>query len=71
MQVPTFNGTVSIDVGAGASIVFIGANGAGKTRLGVLLDNNLSSSGVEVHRIAAHRSLNLNPAVVPPSLEIA
>jgi len=37
----------------------------------VLLDNNLSSSGVEVHRIAAHRSLNLNPAVVPPSLEIA
>jgi len=37
----------------------------------VLLDNTLSSNGVEVHRIAAHRSLSLNPAVVPPSLEVA
>lgn len=71
MQVPTFSGTLSVDVTAGASVVFIGANGAGKTRLGVLLDNSLSSQGIEVHRIAAHRSLNLNPSVVPPSLEIA
>lgn len=70
-DVPTFAGTIQIDVAAGSSIVFIGANGAGKTRLGVFIDNNLSASGLEVHRIAAHRSLILNPAVVPPSLEIA
>lgn len=71
MQVPTFQGSIQVSVAAGTSVVFIGANGAGKTRLGVLLDTILSQSGVEVHRIAAHRSLVLNPAVVPPSLEIA
>jgi hypothetical protein len=36
-----------------------------------MLDTSLSQSGIEVHRIGAHRSLILNPAVVPPSLEIA
>jgi energy-coupling factor transporter ATP-binding protein EcfA2 len=71
IDVPTFQGSIPITIAAGTSIVFIGANGAGKTRLGVLLDTKLSETGVEVHRIAAHRSLVLNPAVVPPSLEIA
>jgi ATPase subunit of ABC transporter with duplicated ATPase domains len=71
IQVPTFQGTIRVSVNAGASVVFIGANGAGKTRLGVLLDTSLSQNNIEVHRIAAHRSLVLNPAVVPPSLEIA
>lgn len=70
-HIPTFQGNIDIGVSAGASVVFIGANGAGKTRLGVMIDTNLSNSGIEVHRIAAHRSLNLNPTVVPPSLEIA
>lgn len=37
----------------------------------MLLDTSLSQNNIEVHRIAAHRSLVLNPAVVPPSLEIA
>ncbi|PXA88911.1 ABC transporter ATP-binding protein [Nostoc sp. 3335mG] len=71
INVPTFDGTVAVEVSAGTSIVFVGANGAGKTRLGVLLDTHLSQSHVEVHRIAAHRSLILNPAVVPPSFEVA
>lgn len=71
IEVPTLDGAISIDVGAGSSVVLIGANGAGKTRLGVLLDAKLSAKGIEVHRIAAHRSLTLNPAVTPPSLEIA
>ncbi|MEG9472275.1 MAG: AAA family ATPase [Sphingomonas sanguinis] len=70
-DVPTFHGTIPVEVSAGASIVFVGANGAGKTRLGVLLDTGLSNAGVEVHRIAAHRSLTLNPEIVPSSLEIA
>jgi len=62
---------VNIALSAGTSVIFIGANGAGKTRLGVFIDQTLSASSIEVHRIAAHRSLNLNPAVVPPSLEVA
>jgi len=56
IQVPTFQGTIRVSVNAGASVVFIGANGAGKTRLGVLLDTSLSQNNIEVHRIAAHRS---------------
>ncbi|MBN2971957.1 AAA family ATPase [Roseomonas aeriglobus] len=71
IDVPSFGAPVSVEVSAGSSIVFVGANGAGKTRLGVYLDTSLSQAGLEVHRIAAHRSLTLNPAVVPPSLEIA
>ncbi|MEP5953177.1 MAG: AAA family ATPase, partial [Lentilitoribacter sp.] len=69
--VPTFTDPISLDIGAGESIVLIGANGAGKTRLGVFLDNNLTRSGTQVHRVAAHRSLSLNPKVTPPSFEIA
>ncbi|MFS2112176.1 AAA family ATPase [Sphingomonas sp. Sphisp140] len=68
---PTFNGALPIAIGAGTSLVFVGANGAGKTRLGVFLDTKLSESGIEVHRIAAHRSLDLNPGIVPPSFETA
>lgn len=71
LVIPGFGGPVAIDIKSGQSIVFIGANGAGKTRLGVLLDAQLSTAGIEVHRVAAHRSLTLNPAVVPPSLEVA
>lgn len=71
INVPTPAGQISIRVAAASSVVFIGANGAGKTRLGVFLDSRLSASGQEVHRIAAHRSLNLNPQVIPPSFEVA
>ena len=71
INVLTPAGSVPIRVAAASSVVFIGANGAGKTRLGVFLDSSLSAAGVEVHRIAAHRSLALNPNVVPPSLQVA
>ncbi|MES2902648.1 MAG: ABC transporter ATP-binding protein, partial [Pseudomonadota bacterium] len=56
IEIPTLDSTTTIKVQAAASLVFIGANGAGKTRLGVFLDTQLSQSGTEVHRIAAHRS---------------
>jgi hypothetical protein len=71
IEIPTMQGTISIEFRAGSSIVFVGANGTGKTRLGVLLENSLPKKGIEAHRIAAHRSLTLNPHVVPPSLETA
>lgn len=70
VAVPTNAGSLSIELKSGTSVVLIGANGSGKTRLGVFIDRSLSS-GNEVHRIAAHRSLVLNPNVVPPNLELA
>lgn len=71
LTVPTFEGSTNLHFKSGTSLVFIGANGAGKTRLGVLIDRQLSQKGIEAHRIAAHRSLTLNPNVVPPNLEMA
>lgn len=46
-----------------SSIVLIGANGAGKTRMSVWIDDNNSFS---THRISAQKSLNM-PQVVSPS----
>ncbi len=69
--IPTSEGNLTLKVNTASSVVFIGANGSGKTRLGVFIDQNLSQGGIEVHRIAAHKSLNLNPNLTPPSLEIA
>jgi len=69
LDVPTYGGTLTVQMQAASSVVFVGANGAGKTRLGVFLDAQLSKTSVEVHRIAAHRSLNLNPNVIPSNLE--
>lgn len=71
IDIPTFGEPLSLEAKAGGSVVFIGANGAGKTRLGAFLDAQLSQAGTEVHRIAAHRSLNLNPEVVPTNFQIA
>ena len=45
---------------AGKTTIIIGANGSGKTRLAVYLEEQL---GEKAHRIAAHRALNLNPDV--------
>lgn len=41
-------------------MIFVGANGGGKTRLAVEIEKKL---GEEAHRISAHRALTLNPAV--------
>ncbi|WP_116970617.1 AAA family ATPase [Blastomonas sp. UPD001] len=71
VSVVTPTGSIAISIKSGASVVFIGANGAGKTRLGVYLERHFADGAVETHRIAAHRSLMLNPNIVPPSLEIA
>ena len=49
-----------LTLGAGKTTIIIGANGAGKTRLAVYLEEQL---GEKAHRIAAHRALNLDPGV--------
>ncbi len=69
-DVPTLTNPVRISVDAGGSLVLLGANGAGKTRLGVLIEQTLGANS-EVHRIGAHRSLVMNTKVQPPSYEIA
>ena len=47
-----------MSVCAGSALIFVGANGGGKTRLAVLIEERL---GASAHRISAHRALNMNP----------
>lgn len=51
------------------SIVLIGANGSGKTRMSVWIDEN--NPDIRIHRISAQKSLNMPPIVSPTELEIA
>lgn len=44
----------------GSSVVFVGANGGGKSRLAVQIESALD---LNAHRISAHRALSLNPDV--------
>lgn len=68
--IPTFTGSPQeIDLKSGQSAVFLGANGAGKTRLGVHIDR--LDGGQQSHRIGAHRALNLNTKVTSQSFESA
>ncbi|THF64810.1 ATP-binding cassette domain-containing protein [Pseudothauera nasutitermitis] len=59
-QIPGPGHQTSIAIDLGSSLVFVGANGSGKTRLAVLIEESV---GENAHRISAHRALNLNPAV--------
>lgn len=52
-----------------SSIVLIGANGAGKTRMSVWIDEN--NSEINIHRISAQKSLNLPKMVRPTEMQIA
>lgn len=59
-DVPTPGSALAVQVSAGTSVVFVGANGGGKTRLAVHIEKTLA---LNAHRISAHRALTLNPAV--------
>jgi energy-coupling factor transporter ATP-binding protein EcfA2 len=59
-SVPRPSAPLEISIAAGSSAIFVGANGGGKTRLAVLLEQATNMNG---HRISAHRSLALNPTV--------
>jgi ABC-type uncharacterized transport system ATPase subunit len=60
---------LSVTLETGRSMVIIGANGAGKTRLGVRIEELLNKK--PVHRIAAQKSLALNDSINLISLERA
>ncbi len=49
-----------ISVSLGTTTTFCGANGSGKTRLAVHVEQQL---GLAAHRVSAHRALSLNPSV--------
>jgi len=59
-SVPTPSGPSDFELEPGETIIFVGANGGGKTRLTVPIEHSL---GLQAHRISAHRALNLNPTV--------
>lgn len=60
VSIPTPTGSVALQFEQGQSIVFLGANGGGKTRLGVHLDIELTTKS---HRIAAQRALQFSRSV--------
>jgi len=59
-SIPSLPDPIAIRVESGSSLIFVGANGGGKTRLAVHIEMSL---GEKAHRISAHRALNLNPKV--------
>ena len=59
-SIPTDQGNTNFELPAGSSLIFVGANGGGKTRLAVQIERVL---GLQAHRISAHRALTLNPDV--------
>lgn len=64
VQIPNQEGTEILKIEAGTSVVIVGANGSGKTRLASYIEDQL---GELTHRIAAHRALSLNPSVAKVS----
>ncbi|MBE9152867.1 AAA family ATPase [Cyanobium sp. LEGE 06113] len=64
IEVPTQEGVETLQIEVGSSVVIVGANGSGKTRLASYVEDQL---GERSHRIAAHRALSLNPSVAKVS----
>lgn len=69
LPVPTPTGTLNLEFEMGTSIVIIGANGSGKTRLGVHIEEALAAKDI-VHRIAAQKMLAMDDVQLV-ALEIA
>lgn len=68
-NIPQTDDTIlQISVEVGASVIFVGANGGGKTRLAAHIERQ---GGEAAHRVAAHRALSLNPAVAKVSESMA
>lgn len=68
IRIPDINGEEKYIEGK-QSIVLVGANGAGKTRMSVWIEEN--NSTINVHRISAQKSLAIPKMVSPTELETA
>src|SRR4051794_6580784 len=53
-----------------SSVVIVGANGSGKSRLGAWIDT-LTGEGMVVHRVSAQRALTISEYIQPRALEQA
>lgn len=69
LTLPHINGAMQ-DIETTQSLLFIGANGSGKTRLGTWIEIN-SPHRKLVHRISAQKSLSMPDSTTPVSIEIA
>ncbi|UTY56055.1 AAA family ATPase [Massilia sp. erpn] len=67
-SIPSPTDVTSISIEVGSSVIFVGANGSGKTRLAVTIEGNRD---LDSHRISAHRALSLNPSVVKTSEQLS
>lgn len=68
IKIPSINGEEKY-IEDKQSIILIGANGSGKTRMSIWIDEN--NPEIQIHRISAQKSLNMPPMVSPTELEIA
>lgn len=68
IKIPSINGEEKY-IQYKQSIVLIGANGSGKTRMSIWIDEN--NPEIQTHRISAQKSLNMPSMVSPTELEIA
>ncbi len=59
-SIPDTDGFHQYSISPGTTTTFCGANGSGKTRLAVYIEEQL---GLVAHRVSAHRALSLNPSV--------
>jgi ABC-type branched-subunit amino acid transport system ATPase component len=59
-SIPRQYGKTDFSVDSGSTLIFVGANGSGKTRLAAHIETIMSE---KAHRISAHRALSLNPNV--------
>lgn len=69
ISIPTNGTTFDYNLNLGQSVIIVGANGAGKTRLGVYIEEKLDAD--KVTRIAAHRSLTISDKLSAVSFERA
>lgn len=67
-DVPTPSGSQNISLAPGSSVIIVGANGSGKSRLAAEIETNHS---LNAHRISAHRMLVLDTDVPKVSEELA
>lgn len=68
IQIPNLNGNEQY-IENKQSIVLIGANGSGKTRMSVWIDEH--NLALNAHRVSAQRSLNMPKSVSPVEMEVA
>lgn len=69
LTLPNPDGT-TIDIQTDQSIVIVGANGSGKTRLGTWIELNSPQKNL-VHRISASKSLSMPDSTTPMSIDLA